>query len=606
MLARSLEQTEAELMKAARARDVVVKEVRQLEEQWERVSRQANATELEAHKLVSDRLTAEKGALNAKGEAEKTRQHVIEKEAMGAQMQNELARVRVDTLNVTANNTQLEVQVKQVNEEIKEQDALVAKYEAESRRRHTEIEKKQHEIDLLNKKFEQMMAKRAGVEDLDEDAGPLEAAIVHIKKDIAAKQAESAELQRTWIKGQTELVTLQNQNAGVAEVLADRKAKLAILEQKRMRCVHRPAALTHHPAPPISPRSSHISGWTRSTSRASRRCASSGARRTTCTSRWGRSTASSTSTPRSSRCSPTHSDSTLPHPTHRSPAPPTTTTQVLADDNYLMEAEFAQKLKGLEVEAVGIEAKIVALKQEKEGMLVDTTEAQKQAALLEKKIALERETQKALDPEVGAAEVRAMQREIHRMRLRYAQLQKRQELMIQDMERAIYKRDNIEAKGKTMAGKKGAPPTSAALAKQLAELTKKLKLTTHDANLSQMAVLKLQQTQAERGAQVDEAAAQAAAAEAQAAAAADALGAQQAQARAIALQLRHKSRLASKLVAAAEGTYAPQQSEAEIEALTAENEATAQRLMGVVEALAASFPQQAPQISSLVQTVMAG
>ena len=74
MLARSLEQTEAELMKAARARDVVVKEVRQLEEQWERVSRQANATELEAHKLVSDRLTAEKGALNAKGEAEKTRQ----------------------------------------------------------------------------------------------------------------------------------------------------------------------------------------------------------------------------------------------------------------------------------------------------------------------------------------------------------------------------------------------------------------------------------------------------------------------------------------------------------------------------------------------------
>ena len=74
MLARSLEQTEAELMKATRARDVVVKEVRQLEEQWERVSRQANATELEAHKLVSDRLTAEKGALNAKGEAEKTRQ----------------------------------------------------------------------------------------------------------------------------------------------------------------------------------------------------------------------------------------------------------------------------------------------------------------------------------------------------------------------------------------------------------------------------------------------------------------------------------------------------------------------------------------------------
>ena len=50
-----------------------------------------------------------------------------------------------------------------------------------------------------------------------------------------------------------------------------------------------------------------------------------------------------------------------------------------------------------------------------------------------------------------------------------------------------------------------------------------------------------------------------------------------------------------------------QREAAELKAkLTAENEATAQRLMGVVEALAASFPQQAPQISSLVQTVMAG
>jgi len=34
-------------------------------------------------------------------------------------------------------------------------------------------------------------------------------------------------------------------------------------------------------------------------------------------------------------------------------------------------------------------------------------------------------------------------------------------------ERAIYKRDNIEAKGKTAAGRKGAPPTQAALQKQV-------------------------------------------------------------------------------------------------------------------------------------------
>merc|ERR550537_902575 len=75
--------------------------------------------------------------------------------------------------------------------------------------------------------------------------------------------------------------------------------------------------------------------------------------------------------------------------------------------------------------------------------------------------------------------------------------------MISDMERAIYKRDNIEAKGKVLASKKGAPPTSAALQKQTAELSKKLKLTTHDANLTQMNVLKLQEAQRERGGQVE-------------------------------------------------------------------------------------------------------
>ena len=171
--------------------------------------------------------------------------------------------------------------------------------------------------------------------------------------------------------------------------------------------------------------------------------------------------------------------------------------QKLADDNFIMEHEFV-KLKELEAEAAAMEAEIVALKEQKEGLLLDVTEAEKQVMLLEKKIALERETQAALDPEVGAAEVRAMEREIHRMRLRYAQLQRRQEQMIAEMERQIYKRDNIEAKGKVIATRKGAPPTQAVLAKQVGDLSKKLQGTTHDANLTQLNVLKLQEA-AERG-----------------------------------------------------------------------------------------------------------
>merc|ERR1719405_203572 len=74
--------------------------------------------------------------------------------------------------------------------------------------------------------------------------------------------------------------------------------------------------------------------------------------------------------------------------------------------------------------------------------------------------------------------------------------------MIHEMERQIYKRDNIAAKGKVFAQRKNAPPTQAVLAKQVADLSSKLKSTTHDANLTQLNVLKLQESQAERGSEV--------------------------------------------------------------------------------------------------------
>lgn len=63
---------------------------------------------------------------------------------------------------------------------------------------------------------------------------------------------------------------------------------------------------------------------------------------------------------------------------------------------------------------------------------------------------MERETQEALDPEVGQAEVRAMQKEIHRMQLRFEALKRDQERLIKDMERSIAKREfiSMQARGK--------------------------------------------------------------------------------------------------------------------------------------------------------------
>jgi hypothetical protein len=467
----------------------------------------------------------------------------------------------------------------------------MAKYEAESRRRNTEVEKKAHDLDLLNRKFDGLMKARAGVEDLDEDAGPLEATILHLKKEIASVQAAGGVLQRAWIKDQTELVAVQNRNALLGEDLHDKRAHLSILEQTRVRI-----DAAHAAEKKEGVRLARLSD------------------------------SMHTEMGKINRLVSEHGER----------------QQALADENFLTETEFVARLKELELDAVGSlltyqltnlltflltrllpgftyplphfptsplttqvgsEAKIVALKEEKEALLLDTVEAQKQTTLLEKKISLERETQAALDPEVGAAEVRAMQREIHRMRLRYAQLQKRQDGMIVEMERAIYKRDNIEAKGKVHASKKGSAPTAAALQKQTAELSKKLKLTTHDANLAQMHVMQLQEAQRDKGQQVEATNSDVSELRMQSDRVAATLSGQAQQEKQQKQQLARNHKLAVTLMHAADGSFEPSAEPEVLQESIADAEAENTRLLGIIDELGQEQPQYAPQLSVLAQSI---
>ena len=554
MLNRSLEQTDAELAKVAQTEASLETEVKALESQVQKTLMEAKTVENTIFSTLGEQMAVEKGAANTANATEKLRNLREDKEDQQAQMQNELARIHVDSLNTRSHNSELEQQNSSLNAELTEKDSLVARYELEARRRAVEVEKKQHDLDLLNKKFDQLMKARAGVAELDEDAGPLEAAIVHLKREINNKQAENTELQRAWIKQQTELVTVQNANQTVAENTHDYRAKLSILAQKQTRIDKQHER-----------QAKELRELERGTSNMHNEL---------------------------SKINTLLSD-------HQAKQ------QSLADDNYVMEHDFVTQLKELEQEALKSEQAIVALKQQKEGLMLDVVEAEKQLMLIEKKIALERETQAALDPEVGAAEVRAMEREIHRMRLRYAQLQRRQEQMIAEMERAIYKRDNIEAKGKVLSGKKGAPPTQAALAKQVGDLSKKLQLTTHDANLTQLNVLKLQEAQNTKGNELEAKANEVKEMHDSVQAAEDSLRAQQQLANVQRAQLRAQSKCARRLLAAGEGRYQPVMPGDIMQARVEESEDLTARLLSVVEDLSQELPQHASVLSSVVQAVSA-
>merc|ERR1712188_106434 len=86
---------------------------------------------------------------------------------------------------------------------LEEKEKLIDDIEVEIARKHTQIERKQVDIDKLNKRYE---ALTSGTE--EENMGPLEATIHNTTKEIAKKTDDCCELKRTWMKHQTELVAV--------------------------------------------------------------------------------------------------------------------------------------------------------------------------------------------------------------------------------------------------------------------------------------------------------------------------------------------------------------------------------------------------------------
>ena len=154
-----------------------------------------------------------------------------EKEMDAAHLENELSRIRVDTLNTDAHNMQLRDTLSKLVSELKEKDRLIEKYQLEIRQRNDEIEKKMYRVDRLNRKYEKLME---GAEDV-EHMGPLEATIKNLKKEEELVEEESAGLQREWLTDQTQLVNTIQATETALEKNSELRARVSILSEKRLR-----------------------------------------------------------------------------------------------------------------------------------------------------------------------------------------------------------------------------------------------------------------------------------------------------------------------------------------------------------------------------------
>ena len=141
-LKRSLEQTEASLAAA-------VAEAKQHDEQLQlmdkaivKAGRETSEVDALIYEKLSEQTTVEKAGQKEKASAIALRKQIWEQEMVSAQVQNELAKIRVDMLNTEAHNDKLRETLKALNEELDEKTKTVEKYEVEIRQRHDEIEKK--------------------------------------------------------------------------------------------------------------------------------------------------------------------------------------------------------------------------------------------------------------------------------------------------------------------------------------------------------------------------------------------------------------------------------------------------------------------------------
>lgn len=157
----------------------------------------------------------------------------------------------------------------------------------------------------------------------------------------------------------------------------------------------------------------------------------------------------------------------------------------ISNHNFGMEQEFVEELKELEADSIKSETHFQSLKAEKQQLLDEIVEIERQAMLWEKKIQLEKETQAALDPEVGQQEARNMEKEIHRMKIRYETLLRDQERMVVEIERGLHKRDAIALRGR---GQKSNESTQASTTKKISSLENDLRKSQRELGKYKIAI----------------------------------------------------------------------------------------------------------------------
>lgn len=415
LLSKSLQQTDAEAKKL----DLIAKQLGAdadaLLSALQIVTQERQKLEEEINTSQSTHSNVNKAILNLRKSQMKVLKNKHERENEAREIENEIARTKVDRMNITSMTDQLREQHSIAMKEIADKESMIAKYQLEIRQRNDEIEKKMYRVDRLNKKYEKMVESAGGEENL----GPMENTIKQLNKETDGMLEECKDMEREWLRKQSDLVQVSSDNDGLTETNNEYQARVTILSQQQLRLLK--------------------------------------------DSRFVKTEVKVANQSNIDLQKDVAKLNILISANHEEEGN-------LQTSNFIIEKDCVEELKQMERDSITIQASITETKTTKSKLTDEILEMERQALLWEKKIQLDKETREALDPTVGQQETQTMEREIHRMELRLQALKREEERLSGEMERAIHKRAAISNRySKASAPPPG--PSSTSKGPPVAELT---------------------------------------------------------------------------------------------------------------------------------------
>ncbi|CAI9742972.1 Hypothetical predicted protein [Octopus vulgaris] len=412
-----LKETEENLLKTNAHKTFMQDMLVKMRKEFENQVNRTRVLEGEIMNKINTQLMMEKSAKYVNKLTSQNRLVIEKLMASKICLENDYSRILLSMTSLKSQKKHFEVLLAEYEIEITNKNKIIDQCDVEIVRRSILVNRKQNLVDTCQKRLEQLINKAGGIE-----LGPLDSTIRSLQKSIDEIDHSINTMQQLWLQKQRGLVDVLKEREDQMEKMDSSKKELIIHTQKKIRTEQKLLRQDCVKA---------------DLNRSIKHCLNDILK--------------------------------LNDMIHKE-------LDLVGDVDHsinILEKDFIATLKEEKMNLVDLQTKLEQVKDEKEDFLQSIVETDQQIMLVERKIQILKETRSAVDADFQQGEIRSMKSEIHRMEMRFSQLMRQQNHMIQDTERFLSRRDNIDTLGDIQQSRKAL--TKGKLNKILNETKKKIK-----------------------------------------------------------------------------------------------------------------------------------